>query len=99
MLRLSGLLKAEKSQASALTAARRAIHERAMEHYEQTLGQTGAQYVGAPDFTAVKQLIPALRVVDDPQMDETEMEAVKIIEQDAFMREQNKNLLVQEIRR
>ena len=99
MLRVSGLLKAEKSQASALTAARRAIHERAMEHYEQTLGQTGAQYVGAPDFTAVKQLIPALRVVDDPQMDETEMEAIKIVEQDAFMREQNKNLLVQEIRR
>ena len=99
MLRLSGLLKAEKSQASALTAARRAIHERAMEHYEQTLGQTGVQYVGAPDFTAVKQLIPALRVVDDPRMDETEMEAIKMAERDDFMREQNKNLLVQEIRR
>ena len=97
MLRLSGLLKAEKSQASALAAARRSIHERAMEHYEETLGKTGAQYVGAPDFTAVKQLIPALRPIDDTALEEIEMD-VKA-EQDAFARVQNKNTLVAEIRR
>ena len=68
-----------------------------MEHYEETLGKTGAQYVGAPDFTAVKQLIPALRPIDDTALEEIEMD-VKA-EQDAFARVQNKNTLVAEIRR
>ena len=61
MLRLVGLLTPGLSHDRALAAARKAIHERALQHYDEQLEQTGARYLGAPDFTAVKQLVPFLR--------------------------------------
>ena len=70
MLRLVGLLTPGLSHERTLLAARKAIHERAMTHYDNKLGETGAQYLGAPDFTAIKQLVPFLRT----QHDETEIE-------------------------
>ena len=70
MLRIVGLLTPGLSHDRTLLAARKAIHERALAHYDEKLDQTGAQYLGAPDFTAVKQLVPFLRT----QADETEIE-------------------------
>ena len=70
MLRIVGLLTPGLSHDRTLLAARKAIHERALAHYDEKLDQTGAQYLGAPDFTAVKQLVPFLRT----QTDETEIE-------------------------
>jgi len=61
MLRLAGLLTPGLSHERTIVAARKAIHERALKHYEDTLKETGAQYLGAPDFTAIKQLVPFLR--------------------------------------
>ena len=61
MLRLVGLLTPGLSHERTIIAARKAIHDRALKHYENTLKETGAQYLGAPDFTAVKQLVPFLK--------------------------------------
>ena len=70
MLRVVGLLTPGLSHERTLLAARKAIHERAMTHYDNKLDETGAKYLGAPDFTAIKQLVPFLRT----QNEETEIE-------------------------
>ena len=78
MLRIVGLLTPGLSHDRALAAARKAIHERALQHYDEQLEQTGAQYLGAPDFTAVKQLVPYLRSIEETDDIEFSLELEKM---------------------
>lgn len=78
MLRIVGLLTPGLSHDRALAAARKAIHERALQHYDEQLEQTGAQYLGAPDFTAVKQLVPYLRSLEETDDIEFSVELEKM---------------------
>jgi len=77
MLRIVGLLTPGLSHERTIMAARKAIHERALSHYEERLEETGAQYLGAPDFTAIKQLVPFLRTQQETEVEFT-MEIAKM---------------------
>ena len=84
MLRLVGLLTPGLSHERTIMAARKAIHERALAHYEERLEETGAQYLGAPDFTAIKQLVPFLRTQQETEIEFT----MEIAKMDAQLKEE-----------